>query len=168
MVGIASYGAYVPRYRLGAETAGWNSTQERSIANFDEDSITMAVAAGLDCLRGLDRESVDGLVFATTTPPYAEKQCASVIANALDLRRDIFAADVTDVLRAGTTALKSALDSVSAGSAQQVLVVASAMEVQNLRSLGSLYLRPSCPLHSCYPQGENESSTASHGFVLPT
>ena len=68
MVGIAAYGAYVPRFRLGAGTSGWNMGSERSVANFDEDSVTMAVAAGLDCLRGRDRQSVDGLIFATTTP----------------------------------------------------------------------------------------------------
>ena len=125
MVGIAAYGAYVPRYRLGVGTSGWNPGTERSAANFDEDSVTMAVAAGLDCLRDRDRQKVDGLIFATTTPPYAEKQCAAIIAEALDLRREIFSADVTDVLRAGTTGLKSALDSVAAGSAKQVLVIAS-------------------------------------------
>ena len=85
----------------------------------------MAVAAGRDCLSGMDREAVDGLLFATTTPPYAEKQCAAIIATALDLKRDIFTADVTGVLRAGTTALKMAMDSINAGSARQVLVVAS-------------------------------------------
>ena len=115
MAGIAAFGGYVPRYRLGPETSGWNSPQERAVANFDEDSVTMAVAAGLDCLNGQDRQAVDGLIFATTTPPYAEKQCAAIIAAALDLRRDIFSADVTGVLRAGTTGLKSALDSVAAG-----------------------------------------------------
>ena len=94
------------------------------MANFDEDSVSM-VAAAIDCLNGREREEIDGLLFATTTPPYAEKQCASIIATALDLRRDIFTADITDVLRAGTTALKSALDSVAAGSAKNVLVVAS-------------------------------------------
>ena len=125
MVGISAFGGYVPRYRLGSETAGWNSSEERSIANFDEDSVTMAVAAGVDCLRGQDRQAVDGLIFATTTTPYAEKQCAAIIATALDLRRDIFSADVTDVLRAGTNGLKSALDSVAAGSAEKVLVIAS-------------------------------------------
>ena len=125
MAGISSFGAYVPRYRLGPETDGWNSPQERSIANFDEDSVTMAVAAGIDCLRGQDRQAVDGIIFATTTTPYSEKQCAAIIATALDLRRDIFAADITDVLRAGTTALMSALDSVTAGSANNVLVIAS-------------------------------------------
>ena len=125
MAGIAAFGAYVPRYRLGADTDGWNSQAERAVANFDEDSVSMAVAAGLDCLAGRDRRQVDGLLFATTTPPYAEKGCASIIATALDLRRDIFTADITDVLRAGTTALKQSLDSVAAGSAGQVLVIAS-------------------------------------------
>ena len=125
MAGISAFGAYVPRYRLGDATDGWNSRVERSIANFDEDSVSMAVAAGVDCLKGRDRQQIDGLFFATTTPPYAEKQCASIISTALDLRRDIFTADITDVLRAGTTALKSALDSVAAGSAGQVLVIAS-------------------------------------------
>ena len=125
MAGIAAFGAYVPRYRLGASTDGWGSRVERSVANFDEDSVSMAVAAGLDCLAARERQDIDGLLFATTTPPYAEKGCASIIATALDLRRDIFTADITDVLRAGTTALKQALDSVTAGSARQVLVIAS-------------------------------------------
>ena len=125
MAGISAFGAYVPRYRLGESTDGWHSFGERSVANFDEDSVSMAVAAGIDCLKGRDRQEIDGLLFATTTPPYAEKQCASIIATALDLRRDIFAADITDVLRAGTTALNSALDSVVAGSAKNVLVIAS-------------------------------------------
>ena len=123
MVGIAAYGAYIPRYRLGAETGGWNSRQERAVANFDEDSVTMAVAAGSDCLANHDRSRVDGIVFASTTPPYAEKQCAAIVAAALDLRNDIFAVDVANVLRAGTNALLTALDAVASGRASQVLVV---------------------------------------------
>ncbi len=123
MAGIAAYGAYIPRYRLGAETAGWNSRQERAVANFDEDSVTMAVAAGADCLAGRDRAAIDGIIFASTTPPYAEKQCAAIVAAALDLRSDIFAVDVTNVLRAGTNALQSALDAAGSGRASQVLVV---------------------------------------------
>ena len=125
MVGIVAFGVHIPKYRLGKETVGWGSSGEKAIANFDEDSVTMAVAAGKECLKGMDRDAVDGLLFATTSPPYAEKQCAAIIATALDLGRDIFAADVTGVLRAGTTALKMGMDSVNAGSARQVLVVAS-------------------------------------------
>ena len=79
----------------------------------------------MDCLQGRDRQAIDGLIFATSTSPYAEKQAAAIIAAALDLRGDIFTADVTGVLRAGTTALRSAADAVNAGSANQVLVVAA-------------------------------------------
>jgi hydroxymethylglutaryl-CoA synthase len=125
MVGIKSYGAYVPKYRLGKETAGWGFPGEKAVANFDEDSITMAVAAGMDCLRGIDRSQVDGILYATTTSPYVEKQGAALIATALDLRRDITSADVTDVLRAGTTAVKMAVDTVLAGTAKNILVIAS-------------------------------------------
>ena len=110
---IKSYGVHIPRYRLGRETTGEGGSTERAIANFDEDSVTMAVAAGLDCLQGRDRQAIDALFFASSTVPYAEKQGAAIISAALDLRRDIFAADVTDVLRAGTTALRSALDAVA-------------------------------------------------------
>ena len=123
MAGIVAFGAYVPRFRLGAETVGWPGPDERAVANFDEDSVTMAVAAGLDCLKGWHRQDIDALFFASSTVPYAEKQGAAIVAAALDLKRDIFTADITDVLRAGTTALRSALDSVAAGSARQALVV---------------------------------------------
>ncbi|MFQ5860806.1 MAG: OB-fold domain-containing protein [Dehalococcoidia bacterium] len=129
MVYLRSFGAYIPRYRLTKETTGWGLPVERAVANFDEDSVTMAVAAGMDCLRGFQRKEVDGLLFASTTPPYVEKQSASIIATALDLRRDIFTADVTGVLRAGTTALKMALDAINAGSAQNVLMVAADMRL---------------------------------------
>ena len=125
MVGIKAYGAYIPKYRLVKETAGWGFPAEKAVANFDEDSITMAVAAGMDCLKGVDRSEVDGILYASTTFPYAEKQGAALIATALDLRRDITSADVTDVLRAGTTAVRMAMDAVRAGTATNMLVIAS-------------------------------------------
>ena len=69
MVGIVRFGAYVPLHRLGKETDGWTTAGERATANFDEDSITMAVAAALDCLEGVDRKRVDGVFFASTSSP---------------------------------------------------------------------------------------------------
>ena len=129
MVGITSYGAYVPRPRLPlAAIAGRPNPEggpERAVAYFDEDAVTMAVAASVDCLRGVDRESVGGLLFASTTHAYKEKQGAAVIAKALDLRRDVYTADFGGSLRAGSAALRAALDAVRAGSARNVLVVAS-------------------------------------------
>jgi 3-hydroxy-3-methylglutaryl CoA synthase len=131
MAGITSYGAYIPRFRLpfaaigGAGRKAGTGGGERSVANFDEDSITMGVAAATSCIEGLDRGQIDGVLFASTSYPYREKQAASIIAKALDLRREVVTADFADTVRAGTTALRSALDTVKAGSARNVLVVAS-------------------------------------------
>ncbi|MHB8105089.1 MAG: 3-oxoacyl-[acyl-carrier-protein] synthase III C-terminal domain-containing protein, partial [Dehalococcoidales bacterium] len=120
MAGIVSYGAYVPLRRLstGAQT-------EKAVANWDEDSLTMAVAAALDCLEGVERKTIDGLYFASTTPPYSEKLAATTAAWATDLRHDILTADITDSLRASTAALRMAADAVKAGSAKQLLVTAA-------------------------------------------
>jgi len=125
MAGIVAYGAYIPVHRLGQETAGWGSSVEKAVRGFDEDSVSMAVAAARDCLKGADCASIDGVVFASTTPAYMEKQSAAIVAEANDLRSDIFTTDCTGSLRAGTSALRIALDAVNAGSARNVLVVAA-------------------------------------------
>lgn len=130
MAGIASCGAYVPILRLSqsAISQAWGGAAgqgERAVANFDEDSITMAVEAARDCLQGLDRSQIGALFFASTTPPYAEKQCAALIATVLDLDRNVTTIDFTGSTRAATIALKAAMDTVKAGSAKQVLVVAA-------------------------------------------
>jgi hydroxymethylglutaryl-CoA synthase len=129
MAGIVSYGAYIPMYRLSrailGQVWGGGGKGEKAIANWDEDSITMAVEAGMDCLTGVDKQSVDAVYFASTTAPFKEKQSASIVTAALDLREDIAAADFGNSLRAGTLALKAALDAVKAGSAKNVLVVVS-------------------------------------------
>lgn len=95
------------------------------MANWDEDSITMAVEAAINCIDGRERRLIDGLYLATTTPPYREKQCASIVAAALDLRQNIHTLDVTGSLRSGTIALAAAADAIKAGSARQILVVAA-------------------------------------------
>ena len=86
---------------------------ERAVASFDEDSLTMAVAAATNCLDGVDRQTIDGLFFASTTSPYKEKLASSIIAAALDLPKDISTADFTNSLRSGTMAMKSAMNGAS-------------------------------------------------------
>lgn len=129
MVGISACGAYVPIYRLSKDeiSRAWGrppSGGEKAVANFDEDSITMAVAAGIDCLQGIERSSIDGLYFASTTSPYKEKLSSSIIASALDLRRDSFTGDFDHSLRSGSIALRSGLNALKDG-AKRVLVTAS-------------------------------------------
>ncbi|MBI4216557.1 MAG: 3-hydroxy-3-methylglutaryl CoA synthase [Chloroflexi bacterium] len=130
MAGITSYGAYIPWNRLSrADIAkawgGFAAQGEKAIANWDEDSLTMAVAAALDCLKGVDRSAVDGLFFATTSSPYREKQAASTIALATDLRREARCVDLDGSLRGASTGITLALDGVKSGSARSVLVTAA-------------------------------------------
>jgi hydroxymethylglutaryl-CoA synthase len=128
MSGILGAAAYVPRYRLPREVIAreWGGVAgpgERAVANHDEDSLTMAVNAAL----GLpdDAGRPDAVVFATTSAPYLEKQGAATIAAVLDLPPTTRTLDVGASLRAGTSALLAALDSVAGGSAARVLVTAA-------------------------------------------
>jgi 3-hydroxy-3-methylglutaryl CoA synthase len=107
---------------------------ERSVANNDEDAITMAVEASRNCLKGRAREGIDGLFFATTSAPYTEKMNSALIATAVDLDREIRTADFAHSLRAATGALGAAFDSVSSGSRRNILVVAADSRVGYPRS----------------------------------
>ncbi|MGH7267321.1 MAG: hydroxymethylglutaryl-CoA synthase, partial [Candidatus Rokuibacteriota bacterium] len=129
MIGITGLGVHVPRYRLAAETlaAVWGAGVgggQRAVANHDEDSLTMAVEASLAALGERGGQDLGGVLLATTTPPYAEKSSAAILAAVVDAGRDVLAADLGGSLRAGTTGLRLALDAVRAGSAREVLVAA--------------------------------------------
>ena len=136
MIGITSYGAYIPRLRLSRmsifQAMGWFAPAiimvaqgERSMCNHDEDSLTMAVAAARDCLIGKDKRTIDAEYLCSTTLPYADRLNAGILATALNLRDDMVTADFTSTLKAGTTGLLAALDGVKAGSRKNFLVTAT-------------------------------------------
>src|SRR5436189_204701 len=94
MVGITRIGAYFPRRRLDRAliAKAWGvrvPPGARTVAGFDEDALTMATDAVLACLGDADPAGFDALYFASTSSPYLEKQVASMIATAADLRRDV-------------------------------------------------------------------------------
>ena len=123
-VGIAAVGAYVPRLRVDraeiAATHEWANPGLRSLArgvrsacSWDEDAITMAVAASRDALRGRDRAAIGALHLASTTVPYADRLNSGVVAGALGLVEHAPALDVGGSLRAGTSALLAACDAAA-------------------------------------------------------
>jgi hydroxymethylglutaryl-CoA synthase len=131
-VGILSCGAYLPTYRLERKKAAeaWARhaiAGERTVANNDEDTVTMAVEAARNCLRdfAIDPREIGGLFLASTTAPYAEKMSAVLISTVLDMGREITTADFAQSLRASTAALKAGLDAVRAGSVSNMLVVSA-------------------------------------------
>jgi 3-hydroxy-3-methylglutaryl CoA synthase len=137
MTGIVSYGAYVPRTRLQRvaiyQSNAWFAPGlkglakgERSIANWDEDAVTMAVEAARDCLGDRDRNQLHALAFASTSAPFADRQNAGIVKEALVLSDAVSTLDVGGSQKAGTGALLQTLLAV-AGGAGDSLCVASEM-----------------------------------------
>jgi len=134
MVGICSYGGYIPRYRLKREkifeAMGWTGSSglskgEKAVANFDEDSLTMAVAAGMDCMNGFDRRTLGGVYFASTTMPYQERQNAGIIAGALGMEDNVRSADFAGSLKSGTAALLAGIEAVVSKGVNNLMVCSS-------------------------------------------
>jgi 3-hydroxy-3-methylglutaryl CoA synthase/NAD(P)-dependent dehydrogenase (short-subunit alcohol dehydrogenase family)/putative sterol carrier protein len=136
MVGITSYGAYIPRLRLERmaifQAMGWFAPAlmmvaqgERSMCNWDEDAITMAVAASRDCLCGQDKQKLDALYLASTTQPFADRQNAGIVSSALNLKDNLITADFTSSQKASTTAMITALESIKGGEINHIMVTAT-------------------------------------------
>ena len=126
MGGLVGYAAYIPYYRLERSriagvlgSGGGRGT--RSVAAYDEDTTSMAVAAGRAALAGLTRagapggppgrESVRQLFFATTVPAYADKTNATAVHAALRLPAEALAVDMAGAVRSGVGALVTAAQS---------------------------------------------------------
>ena len=131
MGGLVGYGAYVPYYqlertRIAGVLGSGGGSGTRSVAAFDEDTTSMAVAAGRAALAGMTgpggqpgRGCVRQLFFATTVPAYADKTNATAVHAALRLPADALAVDMAGAVRSGVGALVTA--AASAGPAMAVL-----------------------------------------------
>ena len=152
MIGITSYGAYVPRLRLNrkaiAKAMAWYnpsilgaSKGEKAVANWDEDALTMAVAAVYDCVKGQDKQVIDGVYLASTSLPFADRLNADILATALNTKENgTMCADFTGSTKAATTATLSALDALAAGKKQSVLVAASDLRKTKMATNFEMFL----------------------------
>jgi hydroxymethylglutaryl-CoA synthase len=131
IAGIEALGIHIPRWSLDRQALAQNWSAKsaagaRTVANFDEDALTMGVEAALRAL-GPDesaRAGIDAVLFATTTPVFTEKQHAAVVAAALHIPADQ-CVDLTGSLRSGLDAVRLACGLVRGGTARHVLVIAA-------------------------------------------
>ncbi len=106
--GIGTYAAYVPEMALAGTVFGsaapiGGARQVRSVANHDEDSVTLAVEAVRHLEGGTEHGSI--LALATSEPPYLDKSSASTVHAAAALPDALHAVDLHG-LRSGTGALE--------------------------------------------------------------
>lgn len=153
MFGIVSYGFYVPKYRIkteeiaknwqknGEDVANSLGVTEKSIANIDEDSLTMGFESANICLNQqakniLQKDSnnnslekikadIGSVFFGTETPSYAVNPSSTIIAEFLGIPNDYVSYDTQFACRAATAALVSTFGMVKSGLIKSGLVIAS-------------------------------------------
>lgn len=133
-VGIAGYGAYVPRLRVRTDdiAAAWRArgaaapaVREKSVPGPDEDVVTMAIEAARTALdrAGLEPGSIGAVWVGTESKPYAVKPSATVVAEALGLTPHVVAADLEFACKAGSEAMQAAVAFVGSGMVEGALAV---------------------------------------------
>jgi hydroxymethylglutaryl-CoA synthase len=128
-VGIVSYGAYIPRYRIRVEEIAkvWGANPnsiidglmvyEKSVPDLDEDTITIAVEAARHAINraGVDPQEIGALYTGSESHPYAVKPSSTVVAEAIGATPNLTVADFEFACKAGTAAIQTCMGMVDAG-----------------------------------------------------
>ncbi len=132
-VGIAGYGAYVPRYRLPASEVArvWTGgdgalpIKEKAVPGPDEDVATMSIEASRNALNraALDPTRIRAVWVGSESHPYAVKPTSTLVAEALGIVPHTLAADWQFACKAGTEAMQAAIGFVGSGMADYALAV---------------------------------------------
>jgi hydroxymethylglutaryl-CoA synthase len=131
-VGIAGYGAYVPRYRIAAKEIArvWDAqggvpVEAKSVPGPDEDTITMSVEAARNALqRGrIEAGALSAVWVGSESHPYSVKPSGTIVAEALGATPWVSAADWEFACKAGSEALTAAMGMVGSSMAEYVLAI---------------------------------------------
>jgi hydroxymethylglutaryl-CoA synthase len=129
VVGIVSYGTYIPIYRIKAEEIAkiWGEDGEtvsknlgikqKSIPALDEDTATIATEAAREAvLRAkIEPSEVDAVYVGSESHPYAVKPTATIVGEAIGVGNDYFAADLEFACKAGTAGIQICIAMAKAG-----------------------------------------------------
>ena len=132
-VGIAGYGAYVPRYRLPASEVArvWTDGEgglpikEKAVAGIDEDVATMSVEAARNAMAraGVSPSRIRAVWVGSESHPYAVKPTSTIVAEAIGAVPNVQAADWQFACKAGTEAMVAAIGFVGSGMASYAMAI---------------------------------------------
>jgi hydroxymethylglutaryl-CoA synthase len=139
MVGIITYGAYIPRYRIkveeiarmwGAnakEISGGLGVFEKSVPDMDEDTATIAVEAARNALmrRSIDPKEIGAVYVGSESHPYAVKPTACTVGEAIGATPEMTAADYEFACKAGTAGIQTCMGLVASGMIRYGLAIGS-------------------------------------------
>lgn len=139
MIGIVSYGAYIPKYRIkpsqiaqawGKEVKGVENSlgvYEKAVASVDEDAVTLAVESSFKALANgqIKPDQIDAITIGSESHPYAVKPSSTTVAGILGLPEQLLAADLEFACKAGTAGIQLLSGLVSTNKAEYVLTIGS-------------------------------------------
>src|SRR3989339_1845552 len=139
MVGIVSYGFYIPKYRIKTEEIAnvWGKNpddvkkslliDEKAVACIDEDSLTMAFESASSALSDVkvDRSKIKVVLFGSETHPYAVNPASTILAEFLGIEKNYLAYDTEFACKAATGALISAQALIKSGFSEYALITGS-------------------------------------------
>src|SRR3990170_1447902 len=122
-VGIVSYGAYIPRFRIKVEEIAkvWGDNAnsiieslmvyEKSVPDVDEDTITIAVEAARYAVNraAVNPDRIGAVFTGSESHPYAVKPTSTVVAEAIGATPNLTAADFEFACKAGTAAIQACM-----------------------------------------------------------
>ncbi len=119
-VGISGYGAYIPKFRIRTEEIGrvWKGrkgpNELKSVANLDEDAVTMSVEAALRAFEMAKVSSLGAVLVGSESPPYAVKPTATIVSEVLG-QHLVLSSDLEFACKAGTEAFQLVTGLVGSG-----------------------------------------------------
>jgi hydroxymethylglutaryl-CoA synthase len=128
-VGIVSYGAYIPRFRITPQEIGrvWGTDGEamskglmifsKSVPAPDEDVITISVEAARAMMRrcDVDPQQIGALYVGSESHPYAVKPSGTIVAEAIEASPNLTVADLEFACKAGTAGIQMCMGLVGSG-----------------------------------------------------
>jgi hydroxymethylglutaryl-CoA synthase len=128
-VGIVSYGAYVPRYRITPEEIGkvWGVDGKamgkglmifsKSVPSPDEDTITISVEAARNMMKrtNVNPKDIGAIYVGSESHPYAVKPTGTIVAEAIEAAPELTVADLEFACKAGTAGIQACMGLVGAG-----------------------------------------------------
>ncbi len=129
MIGIVSYGSYIPKFRIKVEEIArvWGEdakkiksglgVHEKSVPGVDEDTATIAVEAAREAVKraGIKAEEIGAVFVGSESHPYAVKPTATIVGEALGVGNEYFAADLEFACKAGTAGMQICYSMVKSG-----------------------------------------------------
>src|SRR3989344_2064694 len=120
MVGIISYGTYIPKNRIKISEIAkfWNRDSleiekglgltEKSVASIDEDATTLAIEAALVAIDEgkIDLKDIKALAVGSESHPYAVKPTSTIVGEILGIPHNYLAIDTQFACKAATAAMR--------------------------------------------------------------